>query len=500
MIAIRLKISCVVVLSLISGGRVEAVLTIDASTTIDASVDESVTIVAGANPPTVVDILTPAMINGQATVFDDSVVNMWGGTIRTYADGEYGGNLMAYDSSEVNISGGSVFGNFRADESSAASISGGWFGGYVSASPPATLQINGYRLSRDGTHVTGFLSDYTRFDKYIAFADERLILNQLPEPPAVVIDSNTVIDADNSFNGQRVDLLQGPNATIVDVVAGGKVGALFAEGSNLVNLSGGEIRSLEVTGSAAASLSGNGVAWELDVGQTGHVDVDGGRIGHLRLDDSAVVDFLDGTAEAGTTVRDFAQLRLNGGDLHDRVTVFDSSTVHVLGGRIFGSLNARGSSVISLSGGAFLGDDSGISAHDSSTVFMTGGEIASELAAGGTSIVSFSGGIVADDVQAGGASTVNFSGGTIGESLKVHDHGTAHVFGFGLHLDGGFLRGTLADGTRLKVHVSTSGNGRIVLHEVPEPATCVGLLWLAVIGIALLAGKRRDGNPFARCN
>ncbi len=59
----------------------------------------------------------------------------------------------------------------------------------------------------------------------------------------VVIDTDTVIDADNSFPDSAIELIDGANPpTVVDVVEGGVVASVSsARDSSVINVAGGSI-------------------------------------------------------------------------------------------------------------------------------------------------------------------------------------------------------------------------------------------------------------------
>jgi len=82
-------------LALVGTSRAEVV--IDADTTLDYAIYDDVRVIAGTNPPTVVQLVEPADISNM-TVHDDSTVDMTGGGV--------GAHLQCYDSSTLNVSGG----------------------------------------------------------------------------------------------------------------------------------------------------------------------------------------------------------------------------------------------------------------------------------------------------------------------------------------------------------------------------------------------------------
>jgi hypothetical protein len=92
----------------------------------------------------------------------------------------------------------------------------------------------------------------------------------------------------------------------------------------------------------------------------------------------------------------------------------------------------------------------------------------------------------------GGDSEFHYYGGDI-QSYLYYDfesdniYGKIHIYGTGLHFDHKWVRGTLLDGDPLNLYIRVSSIDpeRVVLHEVPEPATA------AILGIGLILARRK---------
>ena len=113
----------------------------------------------------------------------------------------------------------------------------------------------------------------------------------------VVIDTDTIIDADNSFPNSGIEVIDGENGpTVVQVVEGGGVGlTTVVRGSSVLTISGGELLNVSPGGDAIAARDNS------------TVNITGGRIG-VSTDD---------------------------GDWH-AVHAYDSGTVNITGGEISG--------------------------------------------------------------------------------------------------------------------------------------------------------------------
>ncbi len=74
----------------------------------------------------------------------------------------------------------------------------------------------------------------------------------------VVIDTNTVIDVDNSFPASGIEVIDGGNSpTVVQVVEGGQVGLpSFVRGSSVLAVSGGSMSQVRTFDSSSIDIAG----------------------------------------------------------------------------------------------------------------------------------------------------------------------------------------------------------------------------------------------------
>jgi hypothetical protein len=125
---------------------------IDYDTTIDYTIIPDVSIVEGTNPnpPTIVDIVEPAVLDGdRITVKDSSILNVYGGNLDLGDDG-----VEAIDSSTVNFFGGEIFDEVGAYGHSTINVYDGLFRGHhFSAEEWGTLNIFGGTIEAE-IHAT----------------------------------------------------------------------------------------------------------------------------------------------------------------------------------------------------------------------------------------------------------------------------------------------------------------------------------------------------------
>jgi hypothetical protein len=159
-------------------------------------------------------------------------------------------------------------------------------------------------------------------------------------------------------------------------------------------------------------------------------------------------------------------VNLHAGAIIHNVQSFDDSIFEILGGVIKADAMAYESSLIDLHSGAVQDD---LRAFDDAVIFVFGGSVGP-------------GAVVASN-----SSVINISGGEILSDLQAHDSAIIQVFGSGLTLSGGLLTGTLQDGTPISRNVVTTGDGLILMHNVPEPSSFLGL----AIAVAVIGGCAR---------
>ena len=302
--------------------------------------------------------------------YDSSAVDISGGSV-----GSVGG-LNAYDTSTVNISGGSVSQNnaLYANDSSTVTISGG--------SVPNLNAYDNSTLAISGGEVGGYLGLHA-------------------------YDTSTV-----DFSGGEVDgLLYAHDTSTVDI-SGGYVLYIYAYGSPTVNISGGEVHNPRAWGSSTLNSSGGSVSW-IDAKDSGTVNISGGLVPSLNALETSSVHISVGANISSLVARDSSTIAVSGGSVSS-LHAYGNNTVAISGGSV-GRLDAHGTSALEISGAAVLTD---ISAWDSTTIAMSGGSVSN---------------LAVFDVRLFGPERVNISGGTVdtlGVSFRIEGGETFSFSGF----------------------------------------------------------------------
>jgi len=178
-------------------------------------------------------------------------------------------------------------------------------------------------------------------------------------------------------------------------------------------------------------------------------------------------------------------LNMFGGMTH--VFAYDESTINVGGGDI-PTLCAHDSISVNVFGGSVYG----LYAYDTGNVNVCENAYVDILRTRGYSVATVSGGTL-DLISASQFGTVNLLGGLVSDYLAAGDSGIINIYGYyldksatGGHHGFGFVSGQWPDRTTFNIDLSGSATySRIILHEIPEPATVL------LIGIGSIALRRR---------
>jgi hypothetical protein len=247
---------------------------------------------------------------------------------------------------------------------------------------------------------------------------------------AIVVDSSTTFDATNEINEEATVIKDGESPrTVVTVVEGGKLGD---DESNLPI-------AVELGGTSVLRLLGGEVGTSLE-----------GGIGVLARESSMVIvdsGKID-TRSTGIRAEDDSQVLVSGGfvggPFSASIVTMESTSLDVIGGQTDGGIISLGESVANIRSGELFASMYGassavISAQESSTVNIYGGQFSPIL--------------------------------EVDVAFEALDQAIINVFGFDLAIDNGRLTGRLSDSSPLDHGVLTQENGRILLHNVPEPSS-----------------------------
>jgi hypothetical protein len=214
---------CLVLAAMVPSAR--ATLILSSNATIDAPVFDTVQVVDGPNPPTVVDMLDGGYIYGHLGVLGHSVFNLRGGQVDD--------DVAANDSATLNIFGGLIGPSdidVAAYGSSVINVYGGMLGDDLAAVQSGTVNLYGGSFLKAGDGAGLVVQNDGVINVYLRH------FNVLPPPPAYEIydccgflvgtlsdgaEINVFLFVDPSYPGsRRIALHTVPEpASDVDVIA-----------------------------------------------------------------------------------------------------------------------------------------------------------------------------------------------------------------------------------------------------------------------------------------
>lgn len=202
-----------------------------------------------------------------------------------------------------------------------------------------------------------------------------------------------------------------------------------------------------------------------------------------------------GTSHALLNV--YEDMSITEGDVYDSVQVYESAVISMTGGDIIG-LGAHDFSTVNMSGGhiAVLGSD-----YESSSMLNLNGQscVDSALIRGASKLSIYDGNV--GSIEMFNSATLRLTGGVISDYLGVvWDECLVHIYGYdfsyeplGGDYNGGLLTGFWPDSSAFSISLRDFGDpppvlpsdftySHIIFHEVPEPAT---ILLFVLVAVAL---------------
>ncbi len=480
------------------------------------------------------DMSNVTMSGGQvnAVFADGGTINVTGGTVvsgyeanggtlnvsipSTYLFG--GSGVTAFNSAQVNITGGGSLGYVQANSQSVVTLSGMTAYGTVGASA-AVLNYNGGVIAGDVsamnsatvTIATDNVTGQVLCDSSHVLIPNATVgfLKSSGTACLLEMDNGTVLGTIDSYDNSVLGVKQGVIGGVVtahgeSAIALGSGGAIslssniYTYDSAFVKVANAKMdQFVDAEGNSAVSLAGCKVAGGLVTNGFAQADVVGGTIGDVIVSNSS-------------------RCQLFGVNVTYALTVSNSSTAVLSGGDVSGSVTALNAATATISGGAVVEED--VQAHQQSTIIIAGGDIFGAISAFDTSHIVVNGKLLAN-VKPGGATPAASDGSKpslapAGDSfplIYLYDNSSLEFDGHSLTsalldpLNGGGafseyeISGRFADGTAipagLDLFVANGSTASFQLVEaVPEPASA-SLMAIAAFGLLAMRRNRLANRP-----
>jgi hypothetical protein len=297
---------------------------------------------------------------------------------------------------------------------------------------------------------------------------------------AVEFQTSATVGPDNAILGDSLIATDGPMPpTVITLIEGGVIGgedsvvspSVMLNGQSELHMLGGQIEN-----GATTSIG-------IVMGDTSKALISGGRIEGestgISANDNALIEVTGGTIN---------------GDNQGSIQLSESSHLMIRGGFVRGTIFSAGSTTSEIRGGRLVGDGAAIQLNDAAMATISGGEFIQNpsgpsgpiLLTDGESSLNILGGSFPVGIRAAGMSTINLYGGAFmaipgQSSFQVFDEAVINIYGLNLSIENNVLTGSLADETNLNHVVETQGNGRLVLHQIPEPAFRTLSIWILLL-------------------
>lgn len=305
------------------------------------------------------------------------------GTTMRVTGGEVGSNFEIGPGSRLEMSGGTIREAFRAHSGSEVLYSGGKFSPsafWTELGSQFTIVGDEFRLdgvpleiaSTGAVHpfeipakavLSGTLADGTAFtfgNWFSGFAEGtlRLQATEIPDAEPALIRLPTDPAPQGLRTGQTLMMADGAelgdfftagwDSTVQ--MSGGRIGHQFQAVGSFVNVTGGEIESLDVMHSSVINLAGGRVASWARVGHSAILNISAGAIdGTAHVFDGGIMNVSGGSVRRTITVSNESQVRMTGGVISDASLL--GSSLKIEGGEVDGEVYLNGGSRIEIRGG-----------------------------------------------------------------------------------------------------------------------------------------------------
>jgi hypothetical protein len=412
-------------------------------------------------------------VGGNVDAYDTSTVNMSGSSLLGFHPGTSA--LFGHDQSKLNISGGTIAGGLEADDQSVATLSGGQVNlvnGFVGGTVNVTggTVVDGAQAAAGGTvnistpeDFAAGLSAYNGAHITMS-AGGRIRLLQASDNSDITLSGVTLlgnVNADNSIvnydGGTIAGNIFSQNSASVTTSADMVTGAVNANGG-FVHVKSGTVGSLQASGTSLITMEG-GVVGSTVVGT-----------------DTGVIVVHAGTINGTVAAEGSSTITLDGASLNTMVAVnadvgsFDSGKVNLLGIQVTGTVSATDTSLTSLYAARVTGN---LSTDKSGLAVMNGGTtISGNVVASNSSHVQLVGGTVGS-VTTYNASSAQLVGGQVKGDVSAQNSSS-------IMLDNMFVQGsitaqqqsiiTISDSITYGGQIEAFGTSRIVLlgHLLPN--------------------------------
>ena len=235
------------------------------------------------------------------------------------------------------------------------------------------------------------------------------------------------LDVRDSGTGDPTTLVVSPGAEIGTWDVGGHNGHLRIFDTSIIYMSGGtqggnHNQSFEGYDNASLNLSGGSVR-RIFLSGSSTLEMAGGTVrNHFYARNASQSNIYAGSLNAELYGENESLVNFYGGTLAGSVRTSGTSTVNLGGGTVTGNATATGDSTINFSAPSTIGGY--FESHDRSAITFSGVSVGTHVIARHESVLQFSGGTVPAQLEVRDNATAQMSGGSVGTDVTVSDAGS----------------------------------------------------------------------------